>query len=216
MLKDPPDIARIVAERAHHQPDLKPELKAFLGESYENLLSSDVYAQWARDQQEHIALVAAPRPDAAPDGAEAAHAAMATVVIDRLDREAEDFLDHELRARLRRMDERNAETRRMHRARPRRYRCRTSRTRIRLRTPPRGGGRWGESTDIPDDAREALLELLVAGTTARQGGGCPRRHAVGCTDVPRTAAPRRAGAHQGEGRAARWLAGPEPESGDAS
>ena len=48
----PADIARNLAEeRAYYQPELEPELKAFLGNSYENLLSTDVYARWARDQR---------------------------------------------------------------------------------------------------------------------------------------------------------------------
>ena len=68
-LSEPGDVARIVAERAHTQPDLQPELKTFLGDSYENLLSTDVYAKWARDQR---GPVAHPRPDAPggppPDG----------------------------------------------------------------------------------------------------------------------------------------------------
>jgi hypothetical protein len=115
-LKDPADIARIVAERAHYQPDLKPELKAFLGESYENLLSTDVYAQWARDQQERPAPLP---PHLVPDltpGATApavAPAAVATATLDAYDQEAEDALDDDLRVRLRRMGERNDETRRM-------------------------------------------------------------------------------------------------------
>jgi hypothetical protein len=67
MLKNPPDIMRIVEERAHRQPDLKPELKAFLGDSYENLLSTDVYAKWARDQQGPAPAVAHPRPDTPAD-----------------------------------------------------------------------------------------------------------------------------------------------------
>lgn len=68
-LSEPADIARIVAERAHKQPDLKPELKAFLGDSYENLLRTDVYARWARDQQGPAPAVAHPRPDAPADPA---------------------------------------------------------------------------------------------------------------------------------------------------
>lgn len=69
-LSEPGDVARIVRERASRQPDLKPELKAFLGDSYENLLSTDVYAKWVRDQLGPAAVVAHPRPDAAagPDG----------------------------------------------------------------------------------------------------------------------------------------------------
>jgi hypothetical protein len=169
MLKDPPDIARIVAERAHHQPDLKPELKSFLGESYENLLSTDVYAKWARDQQGPAPAVAHPRPDAAPeavpDGNEPAPAAVATATsLDAYDREAEDFLDDDMRTRLRKMGERNAETRRII----------EEAAAVPLPDIPHedqvahAAARWrqlGEATDIPDSAREILLSLLAAGTT---------------------------------------------------
>jgi hypothetical protein len=41
------DIQAIVAERAHWQPDLHPDCREFLGEKYEILLSTDVYAKWA-------------------------------------------------------------------------------------------------------------------------------------------------------------------------
>jgi FaeA-like protein len=70
-LSEPEDIRRIVAGRADYQPDLKPELKAFLGKSYEELLSTDVYVRWARGQRP---VTAHPRPDmapgAVPDGTE--------------------------------------------------------------------------------------------------------------------------------------------------
>src|SRR6185437_7487419 len=93
-LSEPGDVQRIVAERAHRQPDLKPELKAFLGDSYENLLRTDVYARWARDQREPGPVVAHPRPDApAPAPADTAPAAVATVTaLDALDADMEDHL----------------------------------------------------------------------------------------------------------------------------
>lgn len=62
-LSEPDDIRRIVADRARNQPDLKPELKTFLGDSYENLLRSDVFARWVRDQQAPAPAIAHPRPD---------------------------------------------------------------------------------------------------------------------------------------------------------
>ena len=218
MLKDPPDIARIVAGRAHRQPDLKPELKAFLGDSYENLLSTDVYARWAREQGEPAPVVAHPRPDAAPEAAPDG-AAPATVVtatsLDAYDREAEDFLDDDMRTRLRKMGERNAETRRV------------LEEAAAVPLPDishddqvaHAAARWrqvGEGTAIPDDARERLLELLAAGTTARQAA-----EQLGVTPwVARTYLERlrleRLAHTEGKGRASRWVAGPEPGSGDGS
>ena len=90
-LSGPEDVRAIVRERAHSQPDLQPELKAFLGDSYENLLSTDVYAKWARDQR---GPVAHPRPDAPAEVASgAAPAAVATVTgLDAYDRDMEDHL----------------------------------------------------------------------------------------------------------------------------
>jgi len=249
MLKNPPDIARIVADRAHHQPDLKPELKAFLGDSYENLLSTDVYARWARDQQEPAPAVAHPRPDAAPeafpDGLDPSNPLHALAVAVRdgtvkaddetaaalgkaldiheaeqaaiaaYDREAEDFLDDDMRTRLRKMGERNAETRRI------------IEETAAASLPDishddqvaHAAARWrqvGEGTAIPDDARERLLELLAAGTTARQAG-----EQLSVTPwVARTYLERlrleRLAHTEGKGRASRWVAGPEPGSGDGS
>lgn len=84
-LSEPGDVARIVRERASQQPDLKPELKAFLGDSYENLLSTDVYAKWVRDQQGPAAVVAHPRPDVAagPDGLDPSNPLHAMAVLVR-------------------------------------------------------------------------------------------------------------------------------------
>jgi hypothetical protein len=62
-LSEPDDIRRIVADQADYQPDLQPELKAFLGKAYEDLLSTDVYARWARGRRP---AAAHPRPDAEP------------------------------------------------------------------------------------------------------------------------------------------------------
>ena len=214
-LKEPPDIARIVAERAHHQPDLKPELKAFLGDSYENLLSTDVYARWAREQGEWrpVRLAAARCPSRPLMAPSRFPFAVATETLAAHDREVEDFLDPELRARLQRMDDRNAETRRV------------LEETAAIPLPDishedqvaHAAARWrqvGESTVIPDEARERLLELLVAGTTARLAG-----EAIGVTPwVARTYLERLRldGQAQttGKGRAARWVAGPEPGNGD--
>jgi DNA-directed RNA polymerase specialized sigma24 family protein len=66
-LSEPDDIRRIVAERAYQQPDLQPELKAFLGKSYEELLRTDVFARWAADRAAPRPADAHPRPDMEPD-----------------------------------------------------------------------------------------------------------------------------------------------------
>ena len=166
-LSEPGDIRSIVAGRARHQPELKPELKAFLGKTYEELLSTDVFARWARDQQEPAPAAAHPRPDmpaATPDGTLPAAVATATDTLDAYDQEVTDALDPELRARLRRMDERNAETRR------------TLEEASAMPVPDlthdqlvtAAAAQWralGEATEIPAEARETMLRLLAAGTT---------------------------------------------------
>jgi hypothetical protein len=245
MLKDPPDIARIVAGRAHHQPDLKPELKAFLGESYENLLSTDVYARWARDQQGPAPAVAHPRPDAFPDGLDPSNPLHALAVavrdgtvkaddetaaalgkaldiheaeqaaIDAYDREAEDFLDDDMRTRLRKMGERNAETRRILEeaaAAPLPDISHDDQV-------AHAAARWrqlGEATDIPDEAREILLSLLVAGTTISKVA-----EALGVTRwVARTYLERLRAEGlariEGSGRSSRWMADDPPAGGDGT
>jgi len=220
-LKEPLDIRRLAAERAHRQPDLKPELKTFLGDSYANLLSTDVFARWAHEQQERAPVIAAPRTDAAsPDSAAAEPGTVATTTaLDAYDREAEDHLatlgpDDDLRRRWIEQGKRNDETRRM-----------IAETAA-MPEPDishedqiaHAAARWrqvGEQTEIPDDKRERLLELLAAGTTARIAG-----EALGVTPwIARTYLERlrldRQAHTTGKGRAARWVAGPEPESGDA-
>jgi len=214
MLKNPPDIARIVAERAHYQPELKAELKAFLGESYEILLSTDIYAQWARGQQEPALAAAAPRPDADPGGTAPAHAGMAVATLDHLDWNAEESLDPELRDRLRRMDERNAETRRL------------IEETAAMPQPDishedqiaHAAARWqalGEATDIPDDKREKLLALLAAGTTISEVARTlevTKWTARTYLERLRTEGRVRI---EGERKAARWLLA-ESDGGDAS
>jgi hypothetical protein len=70
-LDEPADVRAIVAERAHWQPDLHPECRQFLGETYEILLSTDVYARWAlthpRDDTAPVTVrAAAPPPPGSP------------------------------------------------------------------------------------------------------------------------------------------------------
>ena len=219
-LSDPEDVRRLVRERASRQPDLQPELKAFLGDSYENLLSTDVYAKWARDQREPASVVAHPRPDApAPAPADTAPAPVATVTaLDALDADMEDHLaslgDDPLRSRWAEQGRRNDETRRIlaeSAAEP-------------LPAIPHeqlvahAADRWrqlGEGTVIPDEAREILLRLLTAGTTISE--------AARTLDVSKWTARtylerlRTEGLvrMEGERRTARWLLA-EPGGGDGS
>jgi hypothetical protein len=223
-LSEPGDIARLVAERAHRQPDLQPELKAFLGESYENLLRTDVYAKWARDQQEPAPVVAHPRPDVpAQTPADTAPAPVATATdLDTLaayGQELEDHLDSldesdPLRRRWLEQGKRNDETRRLlaesaaepvpdipHEA-----------------LVAHAADRWrqlGEKTVIPDEAREKLLALLAAGTTISETA-----RVLGVSKwTARTYLERLRGEGlvrmEGEKRTARWLLA-EPGGGDGS
>jgi hypothetical protein len=168
-LSEPPDVARIAMDRAASQPDLPAACVAFLGEQYQQLLGTDVYARWAHGR------TAAPPPEAAPAtaGLQARPAPAATVTatvpdddINRLDWDME--LDDGMQARLRELDAKNnatadfiAETAAM----------------------PRGPGvdpeklresaaeRWrqvGDQAEIPTESLGKLLELLEGGTTTSQ------------------------------------------------
>ena len=169
-LSEPDDVRRIVAARAHHQPDLKPELKAFLGKSYEELLSTDVYARWARGQDPRP-VVAHPRPDITPEpapaGAEPGPGAVAVLADDglaALDEELNAAVPDDLRRRWLKQGERLEEIRRD-----------LEETR-KLDIPDipydqqvaYAEAQWkivDESTEIPAEAREVLLGLLADGTT---------------------------------------------------
>lgn len=218
LLKEPADLRKLAEERAHQQPDLEPELKTFLGESYENLLSTDVYAKWARDQEERP-VVAHPRPDItpgpAPDAAkpQAAPVATATDALDHLDWPTEDALDDPLRARLAELDRKNAAARRM-------IEETVAMPQPDISPEDRAAftaARWrqiGEGTEIPGEAREKLLALLAAGKVPASKAA----EALGVTPwTARTYLERLrldGLAHAaGKGRAAGWFAGPEPVAG---
>jgi hypothetical protein len=221
-LSEPGDVARIVAERAHKQPDLKPELQAFLGESYEDLLRTDVYAKWARDRLGPAAVVAHPRPDMpAPEAIPcAAPASVATMTdLDALDREAEDHLSSldetdPLRQRLAELGRRNAATRAL-----------IAETAA-IPVPhishddqvAHAAGRWrqlGENTVIPDGHREQVLTLLSAGKIS--AGKIAEvlevtPHTARCyverLRIDGLARP------EGKGRSAGWVAAQPPQDGD--
>jgi DNA-binding NarL/FixJ family response regulator len=130
------------------------------------------------------------------------------------DREVEDFLDDDMRARLKRMDAKNAETRRV------------LKEAAAVPLPDishedqiaHAAARWqqlGEATDIPDDAREILLRLLVAGTTIKavaEALEVSKWTARTYLERLRTDGLVRM---EGEKRTARWLLA-EPGGGDSS
>jgi hypothetical protein len=217
-LKEPADISRIVAERARSQPDLQPELRAFLGKSYEELLSTDVFARWARSSQDGRPVTAHPRPDMPEPGpAKAAAVPVPVLTGDPLaayEREAEDALPDELRARWLRQGERLDETRRIL----------EETAKADLPDIPHeqqvayAEAQWkalGEETVIPADHQEPMLRLLAAGTTISEVAGT-----LGVTKwTARTYLERLRGEGrvriEGEKRTARWLLS-EPREGDAS
>jgi len=134
--------------------------------------------------------------------------------LDAYDREAEDFLDDDMRTRLRKMGERNDQTRR------------TIAETAAMPQPDishedqvaHAAARWkqlGEATDVPDDAREVLLRLLGAGTTIREVAETlevTKWTARTYLERLRTEGLVRM---EGERRTARWLLA-EPGSGDGS
>lgn len=214
-LSEPDDVRVIVAERAWTQPDLPPALRVFLGDSYENLLSTDVFARWARRQGRGPAVTARPRPDASPPpGAQASPVAVLGDSLDALDSEAEEALDDDLRAQWRRTG------RKIDGARRELAEAGEAVPDDLPKEALEGAadaewGKLGAATDIPQADRVRLLDLLKAGTTraevARTLGVSPwtsrmyleRLRAEGRVRV------------EGDRRTARWVLA-EPDGGDGS
>jgi hypothetical protein len=164
-LSEPADVARIAAARARLQPELPPECVAFLGDDYQWLLGTDVYAQWAHGR------AAAPPPAAAPQqpyGSQPAPAATVTATvpdegIDQLDWDMQ--LDDVTAARLRALDEKLKGTREI-----------LAETAAMDKGPDvpadklreSAAERWrqvGEQAEIPTEMMGKLLDLLEGGTT---------------------------------------------------
>jgi len=227
-LSEPADVRRIVAERARQQPDLQPELKAFLGETYEELLSTDVFARWIRDQQEPAAA-AHPRPDTPPEPAPASpqHGrAPVAVLADPLAAYDQDMDAHmetlgpedDLRRRWIAQGGRLAETRRELEAAAAEPVPDIPREQL----VAHAEAQWQqleESTEIPEAHRETLLALLAAGTTISEVAGALEVSTwTARTYLGRL---RTEGLAQitGNGRGARWRAASPPAStgeGDGS
>jgi hypothetical protein len=164
-LSIPADITGIAQERAHRQPDLPAACKAFLGDEYEQLLGSDVYARWAHGQ------TAATPPESVPATAQeqetqAAPVATATATVGTENLERLDFdMDDTTRAKFRALDEKLTRARK---------------TLAETEAMPRGPEvpedklresseeRWrqvGEQAVMTEEQRQRLLDLLKDGTT---------------------------------------------------
>lgn len=190
-LKEPPDIRRIAAERAHWQPNLPRALAEYLGDAYQDLLASDLFAAWVATEEGQSYRSDTPRASGShsettsdtelmrladvvtdhPTGPGDQAAEPLGEVLDinerlnQLAQEAEDALPDDLADRLHRIDARNEDTRRM----------------LTEPDPPAPAvdpqklaesraSRWNQAIDsvpMPDDARKTLLTLLAGegGTT---------------------------------------------------
>jgi hypothetical protein len=163
----PTDAARIAAERAFDQPELPPACREFLGESYEVLLSTDVFAKWAAEQagREPVPVAVTPRDSHARAEHETsepslnAFSAAEQAALKDLDFPVD--IDDETRAKLAAIDAKNANTRRILDETARRPKSpEVSKEAMDAHT----AARWkqaAEQTEIPDAIRARLLELCA-------------------------------------------------------
>jgi hypothetical protein len=212
-------VEEMAQERAFTQPELPAACREFLGQGYEILLSTDVFAKWARAQQQGVTapLPDGPQPGQAADavpGTAPAAVPVATLTeqddISSLDWEPD--MDDDMRSRLADIDARLGGVRKI-----------IAETAA-LPKPPEvpaeamaasTAERWrqvGEQAQISPDHREILLGLLAGGTTIAAAA-----EALGVTKwVARTYLERLKGEGtarlDGKGRGSRWRTA---ESGDA-
>jgi hypothetical protein len=110
-LTEPPDLRRLAHERAASRPPLEPGLVAHLGKLYEQLKA---HPGGAAGRPAQPAQAAQGSYSPVTDGpSPVGTAVMDRDPLDALDSEMESVLPDDLRERLRRMDQRNAETRRL-------------------------------------------------------------------------------------------------------
>lgn len=167
------DSARLAQERAFSQPELPAACREYLGDDYEDLLATEVFAEWARGRGRQgeppvaaaAAAITAPPPAAPGAGGPGGDFA-------RWDRELhdpeEDSMDPDARATIAGVDRKLEEIRRM--------REETAALPGPPDVPPEvleafHAERWrkvAEAAQIPDEARPDLLEMLREGTTAAQ------------------------------------------------
>jgi hypothetical protein len=225
------EVEAIAQERAFDQPELPAACREFLGEQYEQLLRTEVFARWARasgygdpeaeadgETDEDAGVPAAMPPLPGPGGGtEAAAAAAGGSVLteeDPLRRWETDMNDRE-RERFDALAAKLGGARRL-----------ITQTMARPAPPEvspevlaaQAAERWwqvGEATEIPEGARPRLTEMLAAGTTisrvakelavtkwiARQWLQKLRNEGIAYVDGTRATA--------------RWRLAPPPEAGDA-
>jgi hypothetical protein len=216
-------VERIAAERARSQPELPAACREYLGTAYEVLLSTDVFARWARGTEDDAdapggAAPAAPDVPAPDDGTQPEPVATGSVAVaeadvaGRLERELD--VDEDTRAAFATLDEKlravrlmNAETAAMPRPQvsPQEASAATEEA-------------WrqvGEQAEIPPEAAEGLLGMLREGTTA---GSVAQAFGVSKW-IARTWLEKLRGQGaayvDGERKAARWRLTPPPAQDDA-
>lgn len=219
-LSAPDDIRRLVTERAYSRPVLPDWIAAALGDEYERLLGSDVFAEWARRSPGPAPAAPPPAATAREEGARAPVAVLDRAdPLTRLDQEAEDYMNEpddedDLRTRWAAIRTRNNETARivneltaeplpdippdqLAKARAERWR------------------QFGEETEITPEQREKLTTLLTAGTTITEVAGTlgvTKWAARGLLEKLRGEG---LAAMPGKGRGARWRLA-VPDDGDGT
>jgi hypothetical protein len=164
-------VEELAQERAFTQPELPDACREHLGQAYEILLSTDVFAKWANARPPQDA--ATPLPDGQQPEAEDGTATATTPVVTltdeetlrNLDLEDEEYMDDGMRKRLAEIDARNAATRKL------------LEETAALPKPPEVdpeawkasvAERWrqvGEQANLSENDRNVLIGLLRNGTT---------------------------------------------------
>lgn len=164
------EVERIAAGRAFAQPELPAACREYLGEAYEDLLSTEVFACWAQGpgpaagpDGEPAGAAAAPAGPGPGGGTEAAASEGGVLTDDDPLRRWETDMDDRERERLDALAARLAGARQAF-----------AEAAAAPRPSPEdlaasideGWRRVGAAAAIPEGARSRLLELLAAGTTA--------------------------------------------------
>lgn len=221
------DSARIAAERAMTQPDLDPDLVAFLGEDLQDLLRTEVFTRWARDQADDDspgepgfvpvdapALAQAARDAREPEAPEAGRPAGATEADDPLQRWEKDMDDSE-RGRLDAIAAKLGGARRMlaeDAAAPKPPRVSPEE---REAVTAEAWRKAGEEAEIPEEARGQLLRMLGDGTTISAVAAAFGLSKYAARTWLENLRGQGAAYVDGERKAARWRLAPPPSDGDA-
>jgi hypothetical protein len=219
-------VEQLAADRAFTRPALHPDCEAFLGDDFQVLLGTDVFATFAQRQGgetdgDREDAPAAPSPARDDDPAASPEPVRATVAVaeeDPLERAWEMNVDEDTQARIAGIHAKLDAARQVM--------AETAALPKRAPLSPEGlearaaltAERWrqvGEQAQIPDDARPRLLAMLGEGTTISaiaDGFGLKRWTARTWLEALRN---ERLAYVDGERRGARWRLAPPPEGGDA-